>query len=114
VQRAQAAILEHEGLAVVACDEAGGERGGVAPGRLEQAHHAGLGGEGAGELEEAVHRIGGCAARPLRDAPGIRPGWRRSGRGRAQSQMPGVSLLRISGYARASKVGSLPAARWAL
>ena len=114
VQRTQAAVLEHEGLAVVARDQAGGERGGVAAGRLEQAHQAGLGGEGAGELEEAVHRIGGGAAGPVRDARGVRPGWRRCGRLQPQSQMPGSSLLRISGYSRASKLGSLPAARWAL
>ena len=114
MQGAQAAVLEHEGFAVVARDEAGGERLGIAAGRLEQADEAGLGGEGAGQREEAVHRSGGGAAGPVRDAAGVRPGWCRLERGRAQSQTPGSSLLRISGYWRASKLGSLPAARWAL
>ena len=66
VQRAQAAVLEHEGFVVAALEQIGSERRGVAAGRLEQAHETGFGREGAGQLEKRGHGIGqaetGCGS----------------------------------------------------
>ena len=59
-QRTQAAVLEHEGLAVVARDQAGGERGGSLP-AARAGTRPGLGGKGLGNSRR-LHRIGGGAA----------------------------------------------------